>query len=263
MFDVSQADNMKSQYNLEWLINKFDQSEQLKFLFFWGHSNTSNEQVGKFCFSQWFKLPFTVDDIIYQTAEHWMMANKALLFNDLSTFQKIIYAKSPGEVKELGRQVLGFDEQIWIANRFEIVINGNIHKFNQHPQFADFLTNTNDSVLVEASPVDKIWGIGLSQDAEQVDNPYFWDGQNLLGFALMEVRDFLTTHGHFEYINSSVLLPWKTYPKIDPRDLFWRMGLGEDFLLKFIKYYNSFTDKEKIIFRLSNPTPYNWRNFYD
>lgn len=211
---------MKFTYNFEWLINKFDEGESIKFLFFWGHSNTSGEQVGKFCFSQWFKLPFVIDNIIYQTAEHWMMANKALLFNDLKTYQKIINAKSPGEAKELGRQVLGFDEQTWIANRYGIVVEGNVHKFNQHPQFASFLKNTNKRVLVEASPVDKIWGIGLSKDAEGVDNPYFWNGRNLLGFALMEARDFLTTHGHFGYINSPVLPLWKAYPEIDPLDLF-------------------------------------------
>jgi len=164
---------MTYNYNLDWLINKFDQGEILKFLFFWEHSNNSKEQVGKFFFSQWFELPFVVDNTTYQTAEHWMMANKALLFNDMNTHQKIINAKSPGEAKELGRQILGFEEQIWVANRYDIVVNGNIHKFNQHPEFASFLINTKGRILVEASPVDKIWGIGVSKDAEQIDNPYF------------------------------------------------------------------------------------------
>ena len=152
---------MTSNYSVEWLTNKFDQGEKLKFLFFWGHSNTSKEQVGKFCFSQWFELPFIVDDTTYQTAEHWMMANKALLFNDLTTHQKIINAKSAGEAKELGKQVSGFNEQVWVTNRFNIVVNGNIYKFNQHPQLADFLINTKDRILVEASPIPKIRVINL------------------------------------------------------------------------------------------------------
>jgi ribA/ribD-fused uncharacterized protein len=249
-------------YNLKWLTNKFDQNESLKFLFFWGHSNTLKEQVGKFCFSQWFELPFVVDNITYQTAEHWMMANKALLFNDLKSYQKIVNAKSPGEAKELGRQVIGFDEQIWVANRYTIVVNGNIHKFNQHPLFADFLINTKDRILVEASPVDKIWGIGLSKDAEQIDNPYFWNGQNLLGFALMEARDFLAKFGCFKYINSLVTPPWKAYPEIDPLDLFWSMGNGENALAKFLHHYGSLSERAKTIFRLSNPTPYDWSGFY-
>jgi ribA/ribD-fused uncharacterized protein len=250
-------------YNLKWLTDKFDQGEILKFLFFWGHSNTLKEQVGKFCFSQWFELPFTVDGINYQTAEHWMMANKALLFDDINTYQKIISANSPGEAKELGRQILGFDEQIWATNRYAIVVNGNIHKFNQYTQFADFLINTKDRILVEASPIDKIWGIGLSKDTEHIDNPYFWNGQNLLGFALMEVRDFLTKFDCFNYINSTVTPPWKSYPQIDPHDLFWRMGNGEDMIHQFEKYYDTFSERDQIIFRLSNPTPYKWNNFYD
>jgi ribA/ribD-fused uncharacterized protein len=181
-------------YNLSWLINKFDWGEALKFIFFWGHSNKSNERVGKFSFSQWFELPFIVDGTTFKTAEHWMMAKKALLFADSNTYQRIITAESPREAKELGRHVLGFDEQVWNLNKYDIVVKGNLHKFNQHPAFADFLINTEDRILVEASPVDKIWGIGLSKDHEHIDNPYFWSGENLLGFALMEVRDFLRTH---------------------------------------------------------------------
>jgi ribA/ribD-fused uncharacterized protein len=253
---------MTYKYNLEWLINKFNQGEQLKYLFFWGHSNASANKVGKFCLSQWFELPFAVDEILYKTAEHWMMANKALLFDDLKTYQKIIAAKSPNEVKKLGREIIGFDEHIWIANRFQIVVNGNIHKFNQHPEFSNFLFGTKESILVEASPVDKIWGNGLSADDEHIHDPYWWDGQNLLGFALMEVRDFLTKYGHFEPIKSEVLPPWKAHPKIDPLDMFWRMGIGEGVINRFVDYYNSLTETDKVIFRLSNPTPYKWNHFY-
>jgi len=254
---------MKYQYNIDWLKHKFDRGEALKFLFFWGHSNALNEKVGKFCFSQWFELPFLVDGIIYKTAEHWMMANKAALFNDFNTHQKIINAKSPGEAKELGRQVLGFDEQIWATNRYDIVVNGNIHKFNQHSVLADFLMNTKDRVLVEASPIDKIWGIGLSKDSEQIDNPYFWNGQNLLGFALMEVRDFLVNFGRFEYPGSNLILPWQTYPEVDPNDLFWRMGLGETVLSDFFNYYDSLNAHEKVIFRICKPTPFKWKSFFN
>ena len=253
---------MAYSYSLEWLISKFDNGETLKFLFFWGHSNTLNQQVGKFCFSQWYELPFKVDGIIYKTAEHWMMANKALLFDDLQTYHKIIAVNSPAEAKELGRQVLGFDEMVWGGARYDIVVKGNIHKFNQHPLFAEFLINTKERVLVEASPIDKIWGIGLSKDAEQIDNPYFWSGLNLLGFALMEARDFLTTFGHFDYINSFVVLPWNAYPEIAPLDLFWRMGKGQDLIVEFSNYYDSLNDNDKVIFRLSNPAPNHWKTFY-
>jgi len=253
---------MIPKYNLDWLINKFDQGEPLEFLSFWGHSNNSTDKVGKFCLSQWFELPFIVDNIHYKTAEHWMMAHKALLFEDLKAFQKIVQAKTPGEVKKLGREVLGFDDQIWNANRFKIVVNGNIHKFNQHPDFANFFTGTKERILVEASPVDKIWGVGLSADDDHIDDPHCWEGQNLLGFALMEARDFLNEFGHFDNMESKEPPPWKAYPKIDPADLFWRMGNGQDIIAKFADYYNSLTERDKVIFRLSNPTPYAWKDFF-
>ena len=119
------------------------------------------------------------------------MAQKALLFNDKEVFEKIITADKPGEVKELGRQVMDFDEQAWNSKRFDIVKEGNMHKFNQHPALADYLKQTGDRILVEASPVDKVWGIGLAQDHKDIAYVDAWKGLNLLGFALMEVRDLL------------------------------------------------------------------------
>jgi ribA/ribD-fused uncharacterized protein len=183
-------------YNIDWLIDKFERGEPLKYLFFWNHVNKYNEEVGKFCFSQWFETPFTVKETTYKTAEHWMMAQKALLFGDQNTFEKIISSNKPGEAKDLGRQVIGFNEKIWVENRYDIVKMGNIHKFNQHPKLAEFLLNTENRVLVEASPVDNIWGIGLSQEQKEIENVYAWQGLNLLGFALMEVRDFLKNLKH-------------------------------------------------------------------
>ena len=253
---------MQQRYNIQQLIDKFYQGDNLKFLFFWGHTNKLKEEVGKFCFSQWYELPFVVDNITYKTAEHWMMAHKALLFEDQKSFDKIINADKPGEVKELGRLIMGFDELIWAANRYKIVVNGNIHKFNQHPKFAEYLVNTNDRILVEASPVDTIWGIGLAQDSEYSNEPDNWRGQNLLGFALMEVRDFLMQHGHFNNIQPEVYPPWKVRSKIDSRDLFWRMGAGDTHIGRFIEYYDKLSTKEKIILKLCYPTPLNWQDFY-
>jgi ribA/ribD-fused uncharacterized protein len=254
---------MKPSYHTEWLIEKYYSDEPIKFLFFWGHNKKPQEQVGKFCFSQWFELPFMVDGITYKTAEHWMMANKALLFGDQKHHDKIVEANHPGEVKELGRMVWNFDELIWRDYRYQIVVNGNIHKFNQHPEFAQYLINTGDRILVEASPVDTIWGVGLAQDNEHINDPNNWRGLNLLGFALMEVRGFLKEHGHFKGLESAMKVPWKEFPGIHPYDLFWRMGGGEDYVTRFSKYYDNLSDWDKHIFRLSNPQPYDWRFFYD
>ena len=178
-------------YDLKWHIEKFEKGERDKYLFFWGHQKSKDGSLTASCFSQWWTSPFVVDDVRYNTAEHWMMAQKALLFDDNEVFTKIIAVNSPAEVKALGRQVRNFDETIWNAKRFEIVVAGNLHKFSQDKDLKEFLLNTKDRVLVEASPVDRIWGIGLAADNEKATNPKRWNGLNLLGFALMEVRDML------------------------------------------------------------------------
>jgi ribA/ribD-fused uncharacterized protein len=161
-----------------------------KFIFFWGHQPTKNGSISKTCFSQWWLSSFTVDKIEYKTAEHWMMARKAELF-DNEMVSKILEAKSPAEAKKLGHEIKNYDDKVWLENRYEIVKQGNFHKFSQNNELKEFLLNTNSRILVEASPVDSIWGIGLSAEDELVQNPLNWKGLNLLGFALMEVRDEL------------------------------------------------------------------------
>jgi ribA/ribD-fused uncharacterized protein len=254
---------MTTHYDINWLTERFEGGDTLKYIFFWGHTNKYNEEVGKFCFSQWFESSFTVDNITYKTAEHWMMAHKALLFGDRNIFDKIIKCDKPGEAKELGRQVLGYDDQTWNEKKFEIVKLGNIHKFNQQTKFADYLLKTENRVLVEASPVDTIWGIGLSQDSNDIENIYAWRGQNLLGFALMATRDFLKEFGHFNPLEKAIQTPWTKFPNVDSSDMFWRMGIGEDYLTEFSKFYQSLTDREKMIYKLTNPQPYEWTDFYD
>lgn len=162
-----------------------------EFLFFWGHRPSKDGSVTASCFSQWWEQSFTVDKIAYISAEHWMMAQKAELFGDAEIKELILNAKSPGEAKKLGRKVKNFDPAKWDDEKFAIVTNGNLHKFQQHPTLKDFLLNTGSKVLVEASPVDPIWGIGLAADAQAAQDPKRWRGENLLGFALMEVRDIL------------------------------------------------------------------------
>jgi ribA/ribD-fused uncharacterized protein len=162
-----------------------------KFLFFWGHQPSNDGTITKTCFSQWWKSSFIVEQIEYKTAEHWMMAKKAILFNDNETFDKIIECKTPAEAKKLGREVKNYNDSIWLENRFEIVKNGNLHKFSQNKDLLQFLLNSDEQIIVEASPVDSIWGIGMASDHKDINNPEKWIGLNLLGFALMEVRDEL------------------------------------------------------------------------
>lgn len=179
------------EYDIQWLTDKFDCEEKLEFVFFWGHTSNRGESIGKFIFSQWYPSPFIVDGVTYATAEHWMMAQKANLFGAPDIFGKIVSSEKPGEVKALGRQIRNFDEVRWNDHKYEIVKSGSIHKFSQNKSLKDYLLNTGDKILVEASPSDTIWGIGLHQDEKQIENPHTWRGTNLLGFALMEARDFL------------------------------------------------------------------------
>lgn len=178
-------------YNLSWLKDKFDNDEKIKYIFFWGHTNQGDEEVGKFIFSQWWPSAFTVDGVEYRTAEHWMMAQKAVLFGDKDILPEILSANTPAEAKKLGRKVKNFDEKLWNNHKYELVKIGNQHKFQQYPDLKEYLLRTNNRVLVEASPVDSIWGIGLAQDTKNIENPHTWKGENLLGFALMEVRDLI------------------------------------------------------------------------
>ncbi|MEM6298226.1 MAG: NADAR family protein [Bacteroidota bacterium] len=177
-------------YTNDKIIERLEKGEYLKFLFFWGHQR-SNE-LTKSCFSQWYESSFVVNEVEYLTAEHYMMAEKALLFGDKTIYEEIIHSKKAGEAKALGRKVSGFDQKVWEEHRFEVVVKGNFHKFSQNPELAQFLKDTGSRVLVEASPVDTIWGIGLPQDSENASNPRNWRGLNLLGYALMEVRDALS-----------------------------------------------------------------------
>ena len=161
---------------------------RVRYLFFWGHKPLPSGQVGKPCLSQWWPAPFTVNGFVYATAEHFMMAEKARLFGDEQTRAQILKAGSPKAAKQLGRQVNRFREDVWVEARLQIVVAANLAKFGQNHELEAFLLGTKDKVLVEASPLDRVWGIGMTADNEQAMNPEQWRGLNLLGFALMEVR---------------------------------------------------------------------------
>jgi ribA/ribD-fused uncharacterized protein len=166
----------------------FAQGHRPEYLLFWGHQ-APKTGVNKSCFSQWFEAGFTVDGTKYRTAEHFMMAGKARLFDDAETCERIIAARTPAEAKKLGREIRNFDEAAWVAARLDIVTQGNIAKFSQNTALGAFLLGTGHQVLVEASPVDPIWGIGRAATDPAAQDPREWRGLNLLGFALMAARD--------------------------------------------------------------------------
>lgn len=153
------------------------------FYLFWRHQ-----------FGQWTKREFVdIDGVIYNCCEQYMMAKKAQLFNDQVTLNKIMQTDSAKEQQALGREVQNFEPQKWDKHKYGIVWFANYLKFTQHDDLAVRLLATENKILAEASPYDLVWGIGFEAEDDEALHIECWRGQNLLGKALMSVRDALAT----------------------------------------------------------------------
>jgi ribA/ribD-fused uncharacterized protein len=177
------------------LIAFLDGGGSVDFFFFWGHTQKEESVVDKSCLSQWFPRAFVLDGIRYATAEHYMMAEKARCFRDERAASAVLEARTPAEAKALGRTVRNYDDRAWSAARVDAVVRGNVAKFSQHADLKRFLLSTHDRVIVEASPRDRIWGIGMGASNPDARIPARWRGQNLLGFALMQARSEIALRG--------------------------------------------------------------------
>lgn len=179
---------MKSKYNI---TNTIVNGNEDDFIFFWGHTPAKDGKITETCLSQWWSCNFYENGILFCCAEQYMMYKKALLFNDFEYAQKIVQCKDAKKIKEYGRLVRNFDEKIWDDNKQSIVMQGNLLKFSQNLELKDFLLSTESKILVEASPYDKIWGIGMKKGTNSILTPQNWKGENLLGYIIMEIRDRL------------------------------------------------------------------------
>jgi len=168
---------------------------EVTYLLFWGHTPSKNG-TGGHVLSQWYPAVFTVDGVRYASAEHYMMAGKARLFGDQSALAEVLGSDDPARAKAAGRKVQGFDTARWLAEREGIVLRASLEKFGQNPPLLKYLIGTGEQVLVEASPHDRIWGIGLAADHPDARDPQRWRGDNLLGFVLMDARATLHGAGH-------------------------------------------------------------------
>lgn len=177
-------------YDIERIRQIALQKPATEIVYFWGHTPTPNI-ITFSCLSQWYDCCFEVEGVIYHTTEQYMMAQKALLFGDEVVYREIMAASHPRDYKKLGRKVRGFDSELWNAKKYDIVVAGNKAKFGQNPDIKGYLLSTGDAILAEASPYDKIWGIGLGRTEAKKGSVEQWQGENLLGCALMEVRDWL------------------------------------------------------------------------
>ena len=168
-------------------------------LLFYGHRVT--KAVTETCLSQWYPCQFEADGVTYTSAEQYMMAEKARLFGDEEIRAEILNTSDPRKCKALGRKVRNFDKAVWNKEKEHIVRKGNTKKFLQNSALRSFLLSTGDKVLVEASPTDRVWGIGLGKNNPDALDPQKWRGQNLLGFTLMAVRKdmaILDMYGEFD-----------------------------------------------------------------
>lgn len=144
-------------------------------------------------YSNWHPSVFVLDGVTYQNVEQYMMAAKARLFGDAQAEAKIMAASASDSrrIKALGRTVRGYDEAVWRAQREQIVFAGCLAKFEQNQGMADELHRTRERELIEASPTDLIWGIGLGENDPRAEDKTQWKGLNLQGIALMRVRETL------------------------------------------------------------------------
>jgi ribA/ribD-fused uncharacterized protein len=176
--------------DLETLRGAVAGGRSFRYRFFYGNRASVDGTLTDAVFSQFWPCRFVVDGQTYLTAEQFMMAGKARLFDDRAALAAILAERNPAECKAIGRKVRDFDEERWAAARFDIVTRGNVAKFGGGPLRA-YLLATGDDIPVEAAPRDQIWGIGLSRDDERSRDPRTWRGRNLLGFAIMRARAIL------------------------------------------------------------------------
>ncbi len=141
--------------------------------------------------SNWCYSPFSVGEHEFSCMEQFMMYRKAICFEDSITAEQILAATDAAYIKELGRKVSNYNENVWNGLRQLIVYEGLLAKFSQNEEFRNRLLSTGDAILAECAVKDCIWGIGLSMTDPDRFNITSWRGQNLLGYALMMVRDKL------------------------------------------------------------------------
>lgn len=141
--------------------------------------------------SQWYRSEFKIGSRRFNCAEQYMMYAKARLFGDAAKAKRILKADHPKDQKRLGRAVQGFDQAIWDAEKYNIVLDANRAKFSQNRRLGKKLLSTGDAVLVEGNVKDPVWGVALRVDDPRIFDPAEWRGENLLGKILMQVRSEL------------------------------------------------------------------------
>lgn len=177
----------KVNYNKAWL----KMQPVADYIFFFDSKPSNDGNITSACFSEWWPSKFTENGITYRTAGHYLLSWKAKLFSDVKTANEIIEKRFPKDVKALAKHIINFDSSVWKEYRYDIMKQGNYLKFSQNSALRQFLLSTGNSTIAAANPTDKVWGIGLAAHDSNAYKAQLWPGENLLGFALMQVRDEL------------------------------------------------------------------------
>jgi ribA/ribD-fused uncharacterized protein len=151
--------------------------------------------------SNWYRAEFNAEVLIdgkketkhFYNSEQYFMYMKAIIFGDYEIAEKILATKDPKKAKELGRIVRNYDDKVWNDMRYKVMVDANKAKYSQNEDLKKLITSDEfkGKGFVEASPVDKVWGIGLGEKDPLADDEKNWKGQNLLGKSLDEVREWL------------------------------------------------------------------------
>ena len=196
-------------------------------IFFWGSE-----------FSNWHHCEFTYKGHDFKNTEQAFMWEKAMYFNDQEIADEILITPSPSSNKGLGRAVKNFDPKTWLVDGYPIMVAVNLSKYFQNEDLKKILLRTGDKILVEASPYDTIWGIGLKESDNDVLDESKWKGKNLLGKALMDVRNHIKYEIYLKHISESVdnkLLSKEEFLKYLNKDEDIVKRDGEKFVVNFVK----------------------------
>jgi len=200
-----------------------------------------NEPYG--FFSNFSAHPIFIDSERWNTVEHYFQASK---FDDEQIKKKIQSFESPMKAATEGRNRKNILVEDWDLIKESVMYNALKCKFVQHPKLMQELLSTKDCILIEHTTNDDYWGDG--GDGK---------GQNRLGVLLMRLREELFNEVEDVF---AVLPPWIAFPTIDQYDLFWRMGLGEDYLTQWAQYYLATNQRN---YREKYPEPDDWKGIYD
>lgn len=172
------------------LITAINGGAELSFQYFWGVTNFDKQPAPLGCFNLWSPHQIADGMFIYHCGEQAMMVTKALLFGDKDTADELMKITRPIDLKA---KITGMDKKVWKEKLFDVLVGINMHKFSQHHDIRKVLLDTGDDVLVAASTYDVVLGIGTHTERAKTLKVEEWEGENVLGFALMETRNNLNT----------------------------------------------------------------------